>query len=441
MAQIRVFLVFILTLFILTGCNLEQNSDDDASLSDAERSFTQEGMIIDASFILTEAGTELRVKLPNGVYTALSALSDFTSEIVTRDVNNEVQRWSLEIDENSSEVMESISFDASNINSVALHFYGLKSGAPIADCISISEFPNEKFSCAVRFLENVNGPYASTNNDQYINVNVKISSQFSLEGAVVSSECYGPLGILDEENGTLEAELSTFIPNYIYGVLEIYKEGQHVFLQRQYSSDGIGYYSILFPSNENTKPLTPNNAYTAQLLNLYGPEESLQTIEIPEYQSARKSAHIINSYEGISASAQTEVKMSVYNPAGQVSMVVNGQLLQYIDVETLLKNINKNPKLFVTASIDQGDNLILIDELGDDLSIELCSSYAENQLTILGNPLAGPIVLGSSPTADRIVTIGGTITWQEEEDYELEMPINSFLALQAGEPNTQIPTR
>ncbi len=442
MAQFKFLLLFITTFFILTGCEIEENSDNaDVTSSETERSLNEEEMVIETSVISNEGGSELKIELPVGFHAALNELGDFKSVIVTRDVNNAVRKWPLAVDGDSSQLTELVSFDASSLNSIAFHFYNLTTGVLVADCISISPLPNSSFSCVLRTLEYIPEHYSERNAIQYVDITVTNTDQLTLEGAVISSACYGPLGILGQDLGADLAKLSTFIPNYYYGVLEVFKGDKHVYVRGDYSSQGAIYYNVAFPNDEYSEILKTNNGYTAQTLELYGPKQSIQTIIIPEFQSARESANTLNSYNGVSASAQTKVRMSVFNPEGRLSINLNGETIQYIDRETLVKDINKIPNFSVMASLDENGYLILIDDAGDDISIELCSSNTEHELVIWGSPDAGPIVLGSTLSADRIVTIGGTVSWQEEQGYELEMPIISFLALQAGDPNTDLPKR
>lgn len=445
MTRFKTLLFCIITSFILVGCDLEENSGNaDVTSIETERSLNEEKLVIETSVIPNENGSELKIELPNNFRSAMSDKGEFESVIVTRDDNNAVNKWSLTVDEDSSQITESISFDTSSLNSITFHFYNSETGSPVADCISISEITATNFSCELRTLEEIKGTYEHSDNDQYIDITVENNELLSLEGAIVSSECYGPLGILDQDLGGANSKLSTFIPNYLYGVLEIYKDGQYVFFKRDYYSGGMRFSSVTFPSAENSEPLRPNNAYTAQSLKYYGPEQSLQIIAIPEFQSARKSAHNINSYAGITASAQTEVTISssgVNYLEGVFHLNLNGEVIKFIDLETLAKGVNESAELSLNAYINQAGDVMIIDDKGDDITIELCSSYIGNSLVISAGPYAGPVLLGGTPSSDRFVTVGGVMTWQEEDGYELEVPINSFLELQAGTPNTQLPNR
>jgi hypothetical protein len=442
MAPFKALLLFIITFFILAGCDFEENSDDaEATITEGERSLGPEQAVIEVSVTSNEFNSEINIELPNNFRSAMSDLGEFESVVVTRDMNNSVEKRSLVFDDDNSDLIESILLETTSLNGISLHFYDSESGDPVADCLAMSQFPSTRFSCTLRILENIQGHYAESTvgQEQYVNITITSSDEVKLEGAVIASECYGPLAILDNTLGEGEASISTFIPNYYAGALEVYKGGQHVYLMGGDYSEGTTNYSFSFPDGENSKALKPSNGYTAQMLELYGPEQKTQTIIIPEFQSARKSAEAINSYDGISASAKTEVRMAVYNPEGRLSINLSGQTFQYIDQETLVQDINELPEFSLTASLDQDGYLIFVDEKGDDITIEICSSYAVNQLTIWGDAHAGPVVIGSSHTADRIVTVGGNVSWQEDEGYELDVPYISFLVFQAGDPNTDLP--
>lgn len=442
MAPFKALLLLIITFFILAGCDFEENSDDaEATITEGERSLGPEQVVIEVSVTSNEFNSEINIELPNNFRSVMSDLGEFESVIVTRDMNNSVEKRYLVFDDDNSDLIQSILLERSSFNGIALHFYNSESGSSIADCIAISQLPSTRFSCALRILEelqNDNGSF-SRSNEQSVDIIVASLSPEVLEGAVVASECYGPLGILGKGIVENEVALSTFIPNYYAGALEVYKGDQQVYMMGGSYSEGTTNYSFSFPDGENSKALKPNNGYTAQTLELYGPEKKTQIITIREFQSARESAEVINSYDGISASAKTEVRMAVYNPEGRLSINLNGQTFQYIDRETLVQDINELLEFSLTASLDQDGYLIFIDEKGDDITIEICSSYAVNQLTIWGDAHAGPVVIGSSHTADRIVTVGGNVSWQEDEGYELEVPFISFLVLQAGDPNTDLP--
>lgn len=128
MAPLKALPLFILTFFTLAGCDIEENSGDaEVNIIETEKLLDEEQVVIEVSVIPNEFGSDLNIELPNNFRTAMSDKGEFESVIVTRDMNNAVDKRSLVFLDEDAELIVPISIDTSSLNSIALHFYELDS--------------------------------------------------------------------------------------------------------------------------------------------------------------------------------------------------------------------------------------------------------------------------------------------------------------------------
>ncbi|MEL7399175.1 MAG: flagellar hook-basal body complex protein [Pseudomonadota bacterium] len=76
---------------------------------------------------------------------------------------------------------------------------------------------------------------------------------------------------------------------------------------------------------------------------------------------------------------------------------------------------------FVASTNEAGD-LIINNEIGRDIKIEISSSVATDSIVVQGAENTGPVVLGGSATADTAAAVGGVVTFTLNEGYLLSNP-------------------
>ncbi len=151
-------------------------------------------------------------------------------------------------------------------------------------------------------------------------------------------------------------------------------------------------------------PLT-GNGYSDQNLDIVLADGTGANLNIPAGSSASAMAAALNAYEGIDASATTQVTLAGVDPAapaagfnnasGNMRVTINGVPFDNItSLAGLAASINASTSLAgVRASMDNG-NLVIIDGRGNDI-----------QLEVAGNPGDSMVVEG---TDSQTLSVGGT---------------------------------
>ncbi|MFQ3171195.1 MAG: flagellar hook protein FlgE [Oleispira sp.] len=186
-----------------------------------------------------------------------------------------------------------------------------------------------------------------------------------------------------------------------------------------------------------------NNQYPAQQVTVIDPEGNETTVNIPEGTEANEIASIFNQQAGITASANTvmTVPLSSYNnPGNTMSLKVNGQEITATSLPEIADEINGYRGTTLPgflASISPAGDLVITNEIGRDVKLEMNSPTATDSLVVMGAVNTGPVVLGGSATAASAAAVGGNITFTLSEGYAMENPIpvvsGLFGALSADE--------
>ncbi len=427
----------IIILFVvstLMGCNSPENE---------EVSYYQKDVLLEENLLMVvftvssnEIEDMLTVKISNNLIEGIFNLDELDASISLRDMDSSVHQWPLTFVKIDEGLIANLSIPNLKVNSVGLNFYTLDTGLPFAYCVSISDSIISSFSCELKTVVAIKDKGLSIN---YPNLIVPESDNISLEGAVVSSQCQGPLGILGVGSGESPSSFTTFLPHSHYDVISIGKGDYKIFFMSTWYEDYYPSYSTNLISERSLKSMQPNNGYTEQNLKLTRPDQTIQTIFTPEFQSSDQLAQILDSYEGISASSQTHMTLTGtgFNyVSGDFKIFINGHPMLSNTLETLADEIEESSTLQLNAHIDELGDLNVLDKDGGDITLAICSSDVLNSIAVYGLRDAGPVVLGGTAISDRVVTIGGTVSWFENEGYELEIPIVSFLSLENGNPNT-----
>ncbi|MFC3679121.1 flagellar hook-basal body complex protein [Bacterioplanoides pacificum] len=171
-----------------------------------------------------------------------------------------------------------------------------------------------------------------------------------------------------------------------------------------------------------------SNEYPEQKVTLTGPDGEETVITIPENAEANEIVSIFNKQPGVTTSALTTmtIPLSGYNsPGNDMSLTLNGQVLTATSIPDLVEEINSYRSTtlpgFNATTNDAGD-LIITNEIGRDIKLEMSSSEVTDSIVIQGEANTGPVVLGGNPQADSAAAVGGVITFTLNEGYSMSQP-------------------
>ena len=171
-----------------------------------------------------------------------------------------------------------------------------------------------------------------------------------------------------------------------------------------------------------------SNEYPEQKVTLTNPDGEETLITIPENAEANEIVSIFNKQPGVTTSALTTmtIPLSGYNsPGNDMSLILNGQELTATSIPDIVEEINSYRSTtlpgFVASTNEAGD-LIINNEIGRDIKIEISSSVATDSIVVQGAENTGPVVLGGSATADTAAAVGGVVTFTLNEGYLLSNP-------------------
>lgn len=183
-----------------------------------------------------------------------------------------------------------------------------------------------------------------------------------------------------------------------------------------------------------------NNGYPSQSIDVIAPDGSTSTFTSIESDSASAIASALNSVVGVSASAQTSLRLvagNYNNSAGNLTVTVNGVSLQSTNLAQLSEDVNAQSSSFlpgITASIDaETGDLLLSSSSGSDITLTIDSIDDGDSIEVLGNPNAPSEVLevdtdstlniaNATAAAGNAVVVGGTIDMVLEQGYSVSNP-------------------
>ena len=127
-----------------------------------------------------------------------------------------------------------------------------------------------------------------------------------------------------------------------------------------------------------------------------------------------------------SATSTMTIPLASYNsPGNNMRLTVNGQLLTSTSIPDLVEEINSfRPTTLpgFRASVNEAGDLIITNEIGRDIRLEISSPVETDSLVVQGAANTGPVVLGGTATADRAAAVGGSVTFTLNEGYRLSNP-------------------
>lgn len=171
-----------------------------------------------------------------------------------------------------------------------------------------------------------------------------------------------------------------------------------------------------------------NNQYPEQQVTLIDPDDNETTVTIPEGTEANEIASIFNKQAGLTATAETvmTIPLSSYNnPGNTLKLSVNGQTLTSTTLPEIAEEIVSFRSTTLpgfTAEINSTGDLVITNEIGRDVKIEIDSPSPTDSLVVNGAVNTGPVVLGGTATAATAAAVGGHITFTLNEGYQMQDP-------------------
>jgi len=171
-----------------------------------------------------------------------------------------------------------------------------------------------------------------------------------------------------------------------------------------------------------------NNQYPEQRVTLIDPDGNETIVTIPEGTEANVTASIFNDQPGLTATANTvmTIPLSSYNnPGNTMKLTVNGQVLTSTTLPEIAEEIagyRGTTMPGFKAEISAAGDLIITNEIGRDVKVEIDSASPTDSLVVLGAVNTGPVVLGGTATAATAAAVGGSIAFTLNEGYKMQDP-------------------
>ena len=171
-----------------------------------------------------------------------------------------------------------------------------------------------------------------------------------------------------------------------------------------------------------------NNQYPEQKVTLVDPDGNETSVTIPEGTEANEIASIFNQQAGLTATANTvmTIPLSSYNnPGNTMKLTVNGQALTSTTLPEIAEEINGYRSTTLPgfkAEVDASGNLVITNEIGRDVKVEIDSPSPTDSLVVQGAVNTGPVVLGGTATAATAAAVGGHINFTLNEGYKMQEP-------------------
>ncbi len=170
------------------------------------------------------------------------------------------------------------------------------------------------------------------------------------------------------------------------------------------------------------------NEYPEQRVTLIDPDGQETEIVIPEHAEANEIVSLFNQQPGVTASAETvmTIPSSGYNtPGNDMSLTLNGQVLESTSLEELADEINAYRATTLPgfrAQLNDTGDLVITNEIGRDIKVSIDSPVVTDSLVVQGAEGTGPVVLGGTSAADVAAAVGGTVSFILNENYVMRDP-------------------
>ncbi|MDX1341014.1 MAG: flagellar hook-basal body complex protein [Reinekea sp.] len=171
------------------------------------------------------------------------------------------------------------------------------------------------------------------------------------------------------------------------------------------------------------------NGYPEQTLVLYDEENDVRNqITIAEGTQASEIASQLASYPGVTASAETEVRIlgEDYVNGGDMDIYINGQVITANSFQDIVDEINSYSGTSlnsISADLDDETGDILItSSIGIDISVSIETPNELDGLTVRGYTGTPPVTLGRGVDGETNARMGGYVDIVINEGYTLIEP-------------------
>ncbi|MEQ8861285.1 MAG: flagellar hook-basal body complex protein [Pseudomonadales bacterium] len=167
------------------------------------------------------------------------------------------------------------------------------------------------------------------------------------------------------------------------------------------------------------------NGYVAQSVDVVAPDGSAVTVSTADGATAAEIAGQFSSsaVPGVSASGSTTATIpagSYVNGSGTLALNVNGVAVAGTSLAALSDSINAAASLgTISATIDGSGNLVISDQVGNDIRVEIRDGAAGDSLNVQGAQ-AAPVTLAVGGTT--AAAVGGTVEFTLDEGVTLATP-------------------
>lgn len=165
-----------------------------------------------------------------------------------------------------------------------------------------------------------------------------------------------------------------------------------------------------------------DNGYAAQQVDVVYPDGTVQTVNTADGDTAAQIAGTFSSsaVEGVSARATTTATIPATgftNASGTLALAVNGVAVAGSTLATLANSINTTPGLgTVNAAIDGSGNLVVTDQVGNDIVVEVVAGAPGDSVDVQGAQ-STPVVL--APDGTPAASVGGNVELTLDEGISL----------------------
>ena len=171
------------------------------------------------------------------------------------------------------------------------------------------------------------------------------------------------------------------------------------------------------------------NGYPEQALVLHDTDNDVRTnITIAEGTQASEIASQLSSYAGMTATAETNVRIYTedYVNSGDMNLTINGQVIEADDFQGIVDEINSYSgtslnSISAQLDSDTGD-IVITSSIGIDISVAVVSTNSNDGLTLIGADGTAPVTLGRGEDAETNARIGGVVEIVLNADYTLIEP-------------------
>lgn len=179
-----------------------------------------------------------------------------------------------------------------------------------------------------------------------------------------------------------------------------------------------------------------SNGYPQQSIDIIDPDGGVVSYTSLAGATAAATAAELNSIQGVSATATTQLTLTGYNnPASMMTLKINGLNLNsdsLVGLESEINSLTNSTLPGITAELDaSGGALVISSAVGDDIEIAIASLNDGDSVTVQGDPDAPAQVLeadaasngvaaGNYDAATNSIVVGGTLEIVLEDGYTID---------------------